>query len=382
MICRLELQLLETFPAEYTFARRETPFGLIVTVELSRRLYEEAARQLGDVVFEVHLEGKFPFAPPVLCCVTHFTRPTIADGRDLLQHVIRSTWSPSYTISSLVSELPGLVRSCATQGPRCALEMGTYPLEAPLSLSTWEGLDSMSLFPCKELDSDESRLLVITETALLLLTQPPKYLNIGLPTFFLPLLSLSDIRRQRKSPTKLTFEWSVTGQTQSLALLVKESDRCLTLISNNVSALKRIPTVDSGSLLNEEDVTKKALRKIPINEVLQAIAVYESNFDDQLNVEMVNSLLGLYQQAIEYFSGVGDPRYDEFLDRMHVILSKDEVLAVLGGETKPKVQKQKTEVRREPREVLSKEIADDLVLETPLIETLPTPPSSSESPAP
>lgn len=348
-------------------------------VELSRRLYEEVETDLGSVVFEVHLEGKFPFAPPILCCLTHFTRPTIADGRDLLHQVIRAGWSPSYTISAIVNELPKLVRACVAKGPRCALEVGVFPLETPLSLSTWEGLDTMALFSCKEVNStssfDSPCILAVTETSLLLLSQSTSHLNTASPLLSTPLLSLTNLRRPRKSPNKLTFEWTSGSEGQSLVLEVREADRCVELVSSNVAALKRI---DLGKqTLKEEDVTQKALRKIPINEVLQAIAVYESNFDSQLNAELVNSLLGLYQQAIEYFSGVGDSRYDEFLNRMHLILSKEEVLAVLGGESRPveKKEARPTETRREKRE-LSKEIEDDLVLETPLIETLTLAPAT------
>jgi hypothetical protein len=243
----------------------------------------------------------------------------------------------------------------------------------------------MALFSCKELESssdvDLSRLLCVTETSILLLSKSSTHLNIGVPLFSLPLLSLSNLRRLRKSPNKLTFEWSSGNEEHSLVLVVKEAERCVALVSSNIANLKGITATKQAQTLNEEDVTQKALRKIPINEVLQAIAVYESNFDDQLNAEMVNSLLGLYQQAIEYFSGVGDPRYDEFLDRMHLILSKEEVLAVLGGESRPAAKKEerKVEVRREMRE-LSKEIEGDLVLETPLIETLSITPASSSDP--
>lgn len=352
-----------------------------MVVELSRRLYEEVGADLGNVVFEVHLEGKFPFAPPILCCLTHFTRPTIADGRDLLQQVIRAGWSPSYTISAIVNELPKLVRSCVAKGPRCALDVGAFPLETPLSLSTWEGLETMALFSCKEVNSsnssDSPRILAVTETSLVLLSQSTHHLNTALPLFSTPLLGLTNLRRPRKSPNKLTFEWTSGSEEQSLELVVKEAERCVELVSANVAALKRIDVGKQAKTLKEEDVTQKALRKIPINEVLQAIAVYESNFDAQLNAELVNSLLGLYQQAIEYFSGVGDPRYDEFLDRMHLILSKEEVLAVLGGESRPveKKETRKVEVTREKRE-LRQEIEDDLVLETPEIETLTLAPAS------
>lgn len=79
-----------------------------------------------------------------------------------------------------------------------------------------------------------------------------------------------------------------------------------------------------------------------IREILQAVAIYESNFEKKMNIDMVNSLMALYQQAIEYFSANNDPQYDSFVNRLHSFLSNDVVLTLLASEndaTKPKAEK-------------------------------------------
>ena len=77
-----------------------------------------------------------------------------------------------------------------------------------------------------------------------------------------------------------------------------------------------------------------------INEVLQAIEVYEDNFESVLNKNIINTLLELYQKAIEYFAAINSNQYNVFLKRMHLILSDENVVNVLQGK----------EVREKPKE--------------------------------
>jgi len=46
--------------------------------------------------------------------------------------------------------------------------------------------------------------------------------------------------------------------------------------------------------IREEDVSATALKKVNIDEVLMAITVYESNLEEKLTVQMVESLMGYY----------------------------------------------------------------------------------------
>ena len=91
--------------------------------------------------------------------------------------------------------------------------------------------------------------------------------------------------------------------------------------------------------------------------------------------------MGLYQKAVEYFSGVGDPRYDEFLERLHSMLSNAEIQRVIAGEktrveegeiqevAAATVEEAKEEIRAVKTEGKAAE-SGDLVLETPEIATI------------
>ena len=72
---------------------RSTPFGAIVRVHLPK-------------LFDIYLEGRFPFDPPRICCESVEEFPSIADGRDLVFEVIQRNWVPSISAAEIVGLLP------------------------------------------------------------------------------------------------------------------------------------------------------------------------------------------------------------------------------------------------------------------------------------
>ncbi len=46
---------------------------------------------------------------------------------------------------------------------------------------------------------------------------------------------------------------------------------------------------------------------------------------EELTLDVVNTLMVLYQKAVEYFSALEDPAYEDFLDKLHVMLSREDV---------------------------------------------------------
>jgi hypothetical protein len=59
---------------------------------------------------------------------------------------------------------------------------------------------------------------------------------------------------------------------------------------------------------------------LPIVEVIDLIAIYEDILNDDLTIDNINSLLSLYQKAIEYFSALDSERFQDFLTRNKKLL--------------------------------------------------------------
>jgi hypothetical protein len=53
--------------------------------------------------------------------------------------------------------------------------------------------------------------------------------------------------------------------------------------------------------------------------------------NDNINFETINSLLALYQKAIEYFSAQDSERYEDFLNRNKTLMLREDVQIVLAS---------------------------------------------------
>mmetsp|Transcript_29426 Transcript_29426/g.52678 ORF Transcript_29426/g.52678 Transcript_29426/m.52678 type:complete len:501 (+) Transcript_29426:63-1565(+) len=344
--------MLRTLPPTYRLVEDTSPFGKVIRVTLNLDLIPLAEEV---VTFELHLEGRFPFTAPKLYCRTAFTKPSFADGRDLLKDVMSIQWTPSLTLSDIVHRLPEFVNSTAanitTLDP---FEVGHFHLGQPINMSFWDFQLHMGIFRCQEIDGavKKERYMAVSETVIIELEPSTQYPQFGHMLSWASIYSLDGIQRQKKDPERLIFKWKQMGEEAAYqqTLLMPEAEACIGLISANMRALgvlvkKRNPI----ATLKEEEVTVKSVKKIHINEILETIAVYESNFETNMNLYMINSLMELYQQAIEYFSALNDPRYDVFLDKLHTMLSNDIVQTLLrsGPAEERRESPQKASPRKE-----------------------------------
>ena len=55
--------------------------------------------------FDILLRDKYPFQPPLVMTRTRFGKQSLADGRDLLTHVLpdgHTEWSPGISINQVI----------------------------------------------------------------------------------------------------------------------------------------------------------------------------------------------------------------------------------------------------------------------------------------
>lgn len=335
---------------------RQTPFGVIVRI-----VYSKEVLQIKDIQFDLYLEGKYPFQPPKLICESIFSTPSISDGRDLINEILKQKWTPSITSADIIGLIPNfftkVLASIHQELPN--KDFGIFHLGSPYYLETWDQKDSMGTFYCMEIDSKtakvKERMIVVTHTSILELEINDQTPGIGYLVSWATLQSLNAIKRSKKEHDKITFEWRRIGDNPPCAQYFKvpQANEMIELISRNMQKLGAIIKKHGvSSSFKEDEVNGKIIKKMKIHEILQAIEVYEDNFEEKMTVEMVNSLMQLYQQAIEYFAAVSNPQYDLFLQRMHLLLSNENVLALLQG--KNVEEKLETVVKSEKIEIPEK----------------------------
>lgn len=62
-----------------------------------------------------------------------------------------------------------------------------------------------------------------------------------------------------------------------------------------------------------------------IEQILEHIVVYETGLNNELSLSTIQTLMTLYQKAIEYYSAFDDIMFNDFLNRMQSLLSREDI---------------------------------------------------------
>ena len=274
---------------------------------------------------------------PRLTCTSHFTQPSLADGRDLLESVLGRTWDPSVSLDQVSAALPAFVQNCESSD---LSQLGTFHLGECLPLSLWQGQPRMNVFNCLEIDPHNPKLvrerhLVVTQLSLLQLDPSKAQPEFGYVTVHSSFAVLAACSSMYAEEDRLSFQWRPSGSTPPAMQLFKFSSpkECLALLEANFAnagyrvtrqQLRPRPT------LREEEVSGAALKKVKVSALLTKIKKSEAALEKQVNMETVNSLMILLQRAIEYFSAVGsDDRANDHLIKLRQLLQREDVQKVM-----------------------------------------------------
>mmetsp|Transcript_33953 Transcript_33953/g.59175 ORF Transcript_33953/g.59175 Transcript_33953/m.59175 type:complete len:594 (-) Transcript_33953:1049-2830(-) len=324
-----ELSALDELPSEFAWTQTHSALGTVIKV----KFHPEGEEALS---FDVILPPRYPELQPCLVCSTHFVKPTVADGRNLLKDCVN--WTPQQLVSQWITSLPELITKIKSQDNET---LGQFQVGYPYLLSTWSQPD-MQVFDATEIDPQAPRYsrrrkIVLTQSFVLFLEAISENQSIGHLVGSASFSSLQSVRQHKGDQDKLTFTFKATEDDGAFSQTFKisKAHEFIELLAKNTRAigitLKRQQAPEQT--LREDEVTAKSLQTINIREVLQAIAVREIEMGRNLSIESINELMSLYQRAIEYYSGVGDPQFDVYLNRMRSFLNKPDVLSTLRGES-------------------------------------------------
>ena len=205
-------------------------------------------------------------------------------------------------------------------------------------------------------NSPTLRYLIVTDTALV----------VGEPTvenhkvFYLrgwnTLFKLHKIRREKDKPNVIQFIWD-DDALKEWTLKFEQTEQFMQHISFTMETLGvKIERKEyKKKMIAENEVTKEALQNANFEnqETLDLIAVYEDILNNDLTIDNVNGLLSLYQKAIEYYSALDSGRYEDFLNRNRMLLSREDVQVLLTSkiEDQPPAPQLNDSVRKESEDV-------------------------------
>ena len=365
----LEIKILSTLPSIKIFPRK-APFGLIIRI-----IFIPNQQISSELHFDLYLEGKYPFQSPKLMCESVCSFPSVSDGRDLIEELLSTRWSPSITCADIVSMIPKFYLETIRkhESELFNKNFGKFHLGAPYLLDLWHDKSHMGSFYCTEHDLNslkfiKERTIVVTHTMILIFELNTQIIDVGYLISWATLQSINTIKRTINEPESLTFEWKKIGESQAYAQYFKvpQASQLIELISGNMKRIMRLnQELADKFVFKEEEVTGKAIKNMKIGEILEEIGLIERHLDKNLTIKIVNHLMELYQHVIEYFTAFGDMQFQVYLKKMHELLSNDKVTAVLQGlevkEDEKKSSEDMNKVTALDLEIIKKE---DAVLES------------------
>lgn len=222
-------------------------------------------------------------------------------------------------------------------------KIGTYHLGSMYNLEDFLLMDTVDVFPVNELMPNNKtipRYLVLSQLNILNFEIIDKKNNQVKLISWANLQSLLNIKRKKDEQYTLVLTWKDAhkpeGLTQIIALEQANKFCELTMKNMKIFGIKISKNIIKQPDLTLDDVTVKAYEQIDIMDLLENITILESRLPEEFTIDIVNTLMMLYQKAIEYYSALNDPAYDDYLEKMHLLLSREDVQILLRSKEETK----------------------------------------------
>ena len=244
-------------------------------------------------------------------------------------------------------------------------KIGTYHLGCLYNLEDFLLMDSVDVFPVNELMPNNKtipRYLVLSQSNLLNFEIIDKKENKMKLISWANLQSLLNIKRKKDEQFTLILTWKDAHKSEGLTQIValEQASKFCELIIRNMKGfgVKISKNIIKQPDLTLDDVTVKAYDQIDIMDLLENITILESRLPVEFTIDIVNTLMMLYQKAVEYYSALNDPMYDDYLEKLHLLLSREDVQILLRSKAevtntsvdKPKEKKKIVEIEEEEEE--------------------------------
>lgn len=172
----------------------------------------------------------------------------------------------------------------------------------------------------------------MTPSAILLVQPIHATHNYGILIAWASLQSIARLRKNAASPHFLSIIFKPVENKQPwvLNLVIPKAEECAKLVIENLTSLGvnnkaakvKSQHVDKPKIAAHE-VTKEAIMEMDIEELVANMQAYEQeviasseNGDEGLTLSTIQTLITLYQKAIEYYSAIDNNLYIDVRNRM------------------------------------------------------------------
>ena len=290
-----------------------------------------------NVTFLLIIPKKYPKQEPELYCITIFTHPHICDGRNLINDIINNEWTyeNGIPIDFIINKIPKFIIKYSDYTDK-SLIIGKYMLN---HLYPFNFLKTLPIFFYS--NPETKKIITIGDISFclyeLIEEKESKYCKL---IFFLNIKEIIEIQTKQKD-NLLIIKYKCEKSTQNISINSENynifQDILLEKMKIYKKKLGKIPDIDIKYLEKEiEDKEKELLNK--------------DNKDIIMYKEKCLRLMDIYQQAIEYYSAVNDPKFIDVNKKIHQLIENQ--LLTLNTENQDKENlNNKTDITNKKEEI-------------------------------
>ena len=299
-------------------------------IELELSISKLLTQSQYPINFLLKITMKYPKEEPELYCITKFSYPHIYDGRNVLEDVLKSKWKENiYSLDIIINKIPRFIIEFNN-----SLEEGYLLLVGKYMVGHLYSLDKIKQLPIfhQNVKQNErkkykiikkNKILTISDLSFCLYEIESKH--FAKLTFQANLNNLITIKRNLQE-NKIIFLWKNTD---------KEKETIEIEISTNESEIIKSTLLEKMELFGKESnisqkVIKKRMGKLPctnIENVEKQIDNIEKDFNENknINIDLVNHLMVLYQTAVEYYSAINSPEFQVYTEKIKKLMGTQKI---------------------------------------------------------
>jgi hypothetical protein len=290
-----------------------------------------------NVTFLLIIPKKYPKQEPELYCITIFTHPHICDGRNLINDIINSEWTyeNGIPIDFIINKIPKFIIKYSDYTDK-SLIIGKYMLN---HLYPFNFLKTLPIFFYS--NPETKKIITIGDISFclyeLIEEKESKYCKL---IFFLNIKEIIEIQTKQKD-NLLIIKYKCEKSTQKISINSENynifQDILLEKMKIYKKKLGKIPDIDIKYLEKEiEDKEKELLNK--------------DNKDIIMYKEKCLRLMDIYQQAIEYYSAVNDPKFIDVNKKIHQLIENQLLTLNIENQDKENLNN-KTDITNKKEEI-------------------------------
>ena len=335
-----------------------------------------------ELEFLLYLRHNYPINAPRLYFLTKDENLNFYDGRDILEDIIKESWTNQYKITSIINSIPKFIIDYLTNkknnnekiiGKFYLDEIYYLDIIRKLPFKFFGQVNEITIMNGKN-EIEESRFLFITENFFLLFIDTGLF-NVGnMKLSFWAYIKSLDTIKQTRGSNLCEFIWKVKFNKKfSLKIKSFDDDNIINIMMDNLKNENidyKLTTKNLGPKSGE-------LPKIDIEKVEEDIIHAEINLKnpDNINEDNVNNIVELYNKAIQYYSAVNDKKYEIYTKKIQDIIVDPKLGELLNkaieknkkneGNDKEKEKKIKKDIKIEEKkeEVKIEEKKEDIKIE-------------------